>query len=246
MNRLTDRVALITGGASGIGAATSKRLASEGAKVVIGDLNDALAASVVDEITAAGGTASAVHLDVTDQASWTAAVEQIVSAQGGLDILVNNAGIGDTVTIEESTWEEYKKVTSVTQDSVYLGMKAAGEALKVGGHGSVINISSIFGITGGFGVSMGYAAAKGAVRTITKAVALGWAKQGVRVNSVHPGFIETPILGEADRGQLSAVTPMGRVGKPEEIAAAIAFLASDDASFVTGAELVVDGGYVAN
>jgi NAD(P)-dependent dehydrogenase (short-subunit alcohol dehydrogenase family) len=246
MNRLTDRVALITGGASGIGAATSRRLASEGAKVVIGDLNDALAASVVEEITAAGGTASAVHLDVTDQASWTAAVEQIVSAQGGLDILVNNAGIGDTVTIEESTWEEYKKVTSVTQDSVYLGMKAAGEALKAGGHGSVINISSIFGITGGFGVSMGYAAAKGAVRTITKAVALGWAKQGVRVNSVHPGFIETPILGDTDRDLLSTVTPMGRVGKPEEIAAAIAFLASDDASFVTGAELVVDGGYVAN
>jgi NAD(P)-dependent dehydrogenase (short-subunit alcohol dehydrogenase family) len=128
---------------------------------------------------------------------------------------------------------------------VFLGMKATAELLKQSGAGAVVNVSSIFGIVGGFGVSPGYAAAKGAVRTLTKNVALLWATQGVRVNSVHPGFIDTPILGEADRGTLVEVTPMGRLGTPSEVAEAIAFLASPAASFITGAELWVDGGYLA-
>lgn len=245
MERLTDRVALVTGGASGIGAATALRLAEEGAKVVVADVQDDKAAAVVSEIMNAGGKAIAVHLDVTDEASWADAVAKTVSEFGSLQILVNNAGIGDTVPLEESESEEYLRVVSVTQNSVYFGMKAAGEALKATGNGSVINVSSMFGIVGGFGGSPGYTAAKGAVRNITKSVALGWAQQGVRVNSLHPGFVETPILGETDRKMLAESTPMGRVADPKELASAIAFLASDDASFMTGSELVVDGGYIA-
>lgn len=245
MNRLTDRTALVTGGASGIGRATALRLASEGAKVVVADVQDEKAAEVVAEIQGAGGVASAVHLDVTDESSWAAAVAAAVEAHGGLDILVNNAGIGDTVPLEQSPTDEYRRVVSVTQDSVYFGLKAAAEALKASGNGAVVNVSSMFGIVGGFGTSPAYAAAKGAVRTLTKSVALGWATQGVRVNSIHPGFVDTPILGEIDRQLLADTTPMARIAQPEELAAAIAFLVSDDASFMTGAELVVDGGYTA-
>ncbi|RZS57720.1 NAD(P)-dependent dehydrogenase (short-subunit alcohol dehydrogenase family) [Microcella putealis] len=245
MNRLTNRTAIVTGAASGIGRATALRLASEGATVVVADLQDDKAAEVVAEIEAAGGAASAVHLNVTDEASWAEAVAQTVSTHGGLDILVNNAGIGDTVPIEQSTTDEYQKVIAVTQDSVYYGLKAAAEALKASGNAAVVNVSSMFGIVGGFGTSPAYAAAKGAVRTLTKSVALGWATQGVRVNSVHPGFVDTPILGETDRQMLADTTPMARIAQPEELAAAIAFLVSDDASFMTGAELVVDGGYTA-
>lgn len=245
MNRLNARTALVTGAASGIGRATALRLASEGAAVVIADLQDEKAAAVVAEIEAAGGTAIAVHLDVTDEASWAAAVAATVERFGGLGILVNNAGIGDTVPIEQSTTEEYVKVISITQNSVYFGLKAAGEALKASGNGAVVNVSSMFGIVGGFGTSPGYAAAKGAVRTLTKSVALGWATEGVRVNSIHPGFVDTPILGDTDRSMLAQTTPMGRIAQPEELAAAIAFLVSDDASFMTGSELVVDGGYTA-
>jgi len=245
MNRLENRVALVTGAASGIGRATAIRLASEGAAVVVADLQDDKAAAVVAEIERAGGRAVAVHLDVTDEASWAPAVAASIEAFGGLGILVNNAGIGDTVPLEQSATDEYRKVVSVTQDSVYFGLKAAAEALKASGNGAVVNVSSMFGIVGGFGTSPGYAAAKGAVRTLTKAVALGWATEGVRVNSIHPGFVDTPILGETDRSMLAQTTPMGRIAQPEELAAAIAFLVSDDASFMTGSELVVDGGYTA-
>ena len=167
-----------------------------------------------------------------------------VEQHGGLDILVNNAGIGDTEPIEVTTTDTWNKVVAVTQTSVFLGMKAASDALKGSGHGAVINISSMYGIVGS-GVSPAYHAAKGAVRLLTKTTALGWAKEGVRVNSVHPGYIDTPILGDTDRNALIGATPMGRLGRPEEIPAAIAFLASDDASFVTGAEFVIDGGYTA-
>ena len=157
---------------------------------------------------------------------------------------MNNAGIGDTEPLEVTTVDTWNKVVAVTQTSVFLGMKAAAEALKQGGHGSVVNISSMYGIVGS-GVSPAYHAAKGAVRLLTKTTALGWATEGVRVNSVHPGYIDTPILGDTDRDLLIGATPMGRLGQPEEIAALITFLASDDASFVTGAEFVADGGYTA-
>ena len=247
--RLEGRVALVTGSASGIGRATVERLSSEGAIVVISDVQDEAGEATVTAVRDAGGDALYVHLDVTDESGWAAAVERILAERGRLDILVNNAGLGDLAPIEETTLAVWERTIAIDQTGVFLGMKMCGEALKASGHGSVINISSIFGTSGGFGVSPAYHAAKGAVRTLTKNVALHWATEGVRVNSVHPGFIRTPILDQAKGTEvwdaMTAMTPMGRLGEPEEIAAAVAYLASDDASFVTGLELYVDGGYIA-
>jgi len=247
MDRLTGRVALVTGAAGGIGRATSIRLAAEGAAVVVTDIADGQA--VVDEISANGGRALFLTLDVTDDEAWRVAVERTVAEFGGLDILVNNAGVGDVSPIEQTTRAEYDRTIAITQTSVLLGMQAAAAALKASGHGSVINISSIFGSSGGFGSSPAYHAAKGAVRTMTKSVALAWALEGVRVNSIHPGFVDTPIMDEV-RGTefedlMMDLTPMRRLGRPDEVAAGVAYLASDDATFVTGSELYIDGGYMA-
>jgi len=239
------RVALVTGGASGIGRATADRLVADGVTVVIADIQDEAGEAAAAELRGTQASASYLHLDVSDEASWQQVASTIEHDHRRLDILVNNAGIGDLDPIERTPLETYARVVAITQTSVFLGMKATAELLKQSGAGAVVNVSSIFGIVGGFGVSPGYAAAKGAVRTLTKNVALLWATQGVRVNSVHPGFIDTPILGEADRGTLIEVTPMGRLGTPSEVAEAIAFLASPAASFITGAELWVDGGYLA-
>jgi NAD(P)-dependent dehydrogenase (short-subunit alcohol dehydrogenase family) len=249
MDRLTGRVALVTGAAGGIGAATARRLASEGAAVLATDVQDSAGAQVAKEITEAGGRCAYLHLDVTSPPEWEAAVAAAVAEFGGLDILVNNAGVADRGAIEECTLDDWNKTIGIDQTGVFLGMKSAAAALAASGHGSVINISSIYGTIGGFGTSPAYHAAKGAVRTLTKNVALHWADRGIRVNSVHPGFIDTPILGQA-RGTpreqaIVDMTPMGRLGQPAEVAAGIAYLASDDASFVTGLELYIDGGYLA-
>ena len=221
MTRFNGRVALVTGGASGIGKATARRIAAEGGSVVIADVQDEAGADAVAAIEQEGGAAAFVHLDVTDEQGWA-----------------------DAEALEVTTVDTWNKVVAVTQTSVFLGMKAAADALKRSGHGSVVNISSMYGIVGS-GVSPAYHAAKGAVRLLTKTTALGWAQEGVRVNSVHPGYIDTPILGDTDRDMLIGATPMGRLGQPEEMASVITFLAGDDASFVTGAEFVADGGYTA-
>jgi NAD(P)-dependent dehydrogenase (short-subunit alcohol dehydrogenase family) len=249
MRGLRGKVALVTGGASGIGRASAQRLADEGAAVVVTDVSDEQGEQVAAAIRDAGGTAMFLHHDVASEDDWTTVVERTSSAYDRLDVLVNNAGVGDLAAIEETTKVDYDRVIAITQTSVFLGMKAAGDALKASGAGSVINISSIFGASGGFGTSPSYHAAKGAVRLLTKNVALRWATEGVRVNSVHPGFIDTPILEEAKGTEFEdamvGLTPMGRLGQPDEVAAVVAFLASDDATFMTGSEVYVDGGYMA-
>lgn len=249
MNRLEGRVALVTGAASGIGKATAHRLARELAAVVVTDISVEAGEAVAAGLRELGGRAVFVRHDVSSETDWENACATAVAEFGGLDILVNNAGMGDLKAIEDTTLEEWNTTIAIDQTGVFLGMKTAGQLLKESRHGSVINISSIFGTSGGFGTSPAYHAAKGAVRTLTKNVALHWAAEGVRVNSVHPGFIATPILEQA-RGTeiwdaMTAVTPLGRLGEPEEIAAGVAYLASDDASFVTGSELYIDGGFLA-
>lgn len=242
--RFEGKRAIITGAASGIGKAAAVRYAAEGGHVMVADVQDELGEAVVREITEAGGQAFYHHLDVADEQAWNDAVAKAVEVMGGIDFLANDAGIGDNEPLDVTSKETYDRVIAITQTSVFLGTKAAEAELKKS-QGSVVNTSSIFGIAGGFGTSPAYAFAKGAVRTFSKNNALGFAPAGVRVNSIHPGFIDTPILGETDRQMLADAAPLKRVGQPEEVAAALLFLASDDASFITGAEFVVDGGFLA-
>jgi NAD(P)-dependent dehydrogenase (short-subunit alcohol dehydrogenase family) len=249
MKRLDGRVALITGAASGIGKETARRLVEEGAAVLITDIQVDAGEATVKELNDSGGRASFFRHDVTSEEDWDGAVAKALEVFGGLDILVNNAGMGDIKPIEETSLADWERTVAIDQTGVFLGMRAAASQLKQSAHASVINISSIFGSSGGFGVSPAYHAAKGAVRTLTKNVALHWATEGVRVNSVHPGFIATPILEQSRDTPIwegmTSLTPMGRLGRPEDIAAGVAYLASDDAAFVTGLELYIDGGYMA-
>lgn len=249
MDRLKGKVALISGGARGQGAAEARLFAGEGAKVVIGDVRDDLCKKTADEINSKVGSKAvvAIHLDVTRAADWRAAVDTCQREFGGLDVLVNNAGIANMKGIEETSEEEWDSIVNINQKGVWLGMKAAIPAMRQRGGGSIINISSIFGIIGSSG-SAAYHGTKGAVRLLTKAAAVQYAPDKIRVNSVHPGVILTPMVDVIPRQDLQPIinlAPMKRGAQPEEVGWCVVFLASDEASFVTGAELVVDGGYTA-
>jgi NAD(P)-dependent dehydrogenase (short-subunit alcohol dehydrogenase family) len=251
--RVEGKVALVTGGASGIGRGCAERLAAEGAVVVITDVQDPKGGEVVQGVSKAGGRAEYLHHDVTDEQAWIEVVAKVKAAHGRLDILVNNAGIGLGGSILEMTLADWRRQTAVNLDGVFLGVKHAIPLMRAGGGGSIINMSSVAGLKGAPTLA-GYCATKGGVRLFTKAVAMecAAAHDGIRVNSVHPGIIETPIwLTVAPTGtnappDLDAVSqmavPLGVKGYPEDIANGVLWLASDESRYVTGAELVIDGG----
>ena len=246
--RLQGKVALISGAARGMGAVEACMLAAEGAAVVVADLLDEAGQAVAAEIAESGGQALYVHLDVTDEAAWQSAVEVATDRFGKLDVLVNNAGIVRTERVLETTERIWDEVMSVNAKGVFLGTKAAIPAMRAAGGGSIVNISSSAGLTGST-QNAAYHASKGAVRIFTKAAAIQYAQYNIRVNSVHPGMIDTDMLAASRVGdvleQRLSVTPLARIGRPEEIAYGVLYLASDESSFVTGSELVIDGGRTA-
>lgn len=252
--RVQGKVALVTGAAMGLGAETARRLAREGAAVLLTDVAADEADAVVREIRAAGGQAAFLRHDVTSEADWIAAVEVAKAEFGALHILVNNAGVsGESTPLIGHGLEAWRRILSINLDGVFLGLRAAGQLIADSGGGSVINVSSILGKVG-LANAAAYCASKGGVLQLTKAAALEWAPLGIRVNSIHPGFTETPMLdeglrrsenGNQMREMLVLAHPIGRLGVPAEIADAILFLASDESRFMTGAELLVDGGYTA-
>jgi len=254
--RVAGKIALVTGAASGIGRAIARTLAEQGATVMVADIEENAALAVVAEIGEEGGRAEVVALDVTDEDQWATALDGVAERHGRLDILVNNAGIvtGDA-SIEDLTLDAWRRIQAVNSEGVMLGCKHGVRVMKRTGGGSIVNISSIAGIVGAPHLSA-YCASKGAVRILTKSVALHCARKGygIRCNSVHPSYTDTPMVDrmvaqrddpERMRAALQAASPLGRLGSPADVAAAVLYLASDDAAFVTGAELVVDGGVTA-
>ena len=248
--RLEGKVAFISGGARGMGAAEARLFAREGARVAIGDILDDLGRQVEAEINETGGEAIYVHLDVTEEDEWQRAVSTTVERFGGLHVLVNNAGVVSWGTLEDTTVAEWDRVMDVNAKGVFLGTRAAVAEMRKGGGGSIINISSISGNIGQDIIQPVYNASKGAVRIFTKSTAVQYAKEGIRVNSVHPGSVDTPMTQgrrsdpEQTEERLSRI-PLGRVAEPEEIAYGALFLASDESSFMTGSELIMDGGFTA-
>ncbi len=248
MGRLEGKVALITGGARGQGAAEARMFATEGAKVIVSDVLDQEGEAVAREV---GGTY--LHHDVTSEEEWQSVVAEVLQEHGHVDILVNNAGIGSGGNLETTDLERYMRVIGVNQVGVFLGMKAVSEPMKAQGSGSIVNISSIAGMNG-FDKrnSISYVASKWAVRGMTKAAAQELAQYGIRVNSVHPGYIDTPMLrggrdavDEERAMRINRRIPMRRIAEAEEVAQLVLFLASDEASYCTGGEYVVDGGVTA-
>ncbi len=244
--RLKDKVAIVTGGASGMGASTARIFAREGAKVFIADVNDKDGAALAKEI---GGAAKFAHLDVTSEEQWQALADAAVKAHGRIDVLINNAGVSgsDPDLLSMATWDQQM---SINAKGVFLGLRTVIPVMQKGKSGSIVNISSISGIAAQAFVHMGYNAAKGAVRMMTKAAAVQFAKDGIRCNSVHPGLMPAMKTSRmsADpevRARMLRAVPMHREGRVEEVANANLFLASDEASYITGTELVVDGGFLA-
>ena len=251
--RVEGKVALVTGAGSGLGAESARRLAREGAAVVLTDISADAGQAVADGIAEAGGKALFLTQNVADQARWAEVVAETLKAFGRLDVLVNNAGVAGGGPLLETTFEAWRQLMDINLDGVFLGMKAAAPVMVEAGRGSIINLSSILGKVGSPGAPA-YCASKGGVALLTKATALELAPFGVRVNSVHPGFIETPMVAGAlrdvenaneMRDMIISRHALGRLGVPREIADGIVFLASDESSFMTGAELVIDGGYTA-
>src|SRR3954451_244302 len=249
--RLESKVALITGGASGMGASMARIFAREGAKVVVADMLEEDRNQVVAEIAQANGAAMFRRLDVTDEAEWRATIEATLAAYGKLDILVNDAGISGSAVDDLFDTAAWEKLMAVNATGTFLGMKYAIPEMKKAGGGSIVNISSISGVTGQRGIHPGYNASKGAVRTLTKSAAVQYGRDNIRVNSIHPGLM--PPMRTSGRTADPALrakwietsVPMGRAGRVEEVANAVLFLASDEASYITGVELYVDGGFLA-
>ncbi|TDC86394.1 glucose 1-dehydrogenase [Actinomadura sp. 7K507] len=238
MGRVDGKVALISGGARGIGAASARALVAEGAKVVIGDILDDAGEAVADELGDAGRY---VHLDVTRAEDWTAAVETTVGEFGRLNVLFNNAGIANGAAITRFKLEKWQQIIDVNLTGPFLGIRAATDALIAAGGGAIINNSSIEGLRG-TSWAHGYVASKWGLRGLTKSVAIELAPHGVRVNSLHPGLIRTPIT-EGIPDDMVPI-PLGRPGQPEDVASFVVFLASDESSYATGSEFVIDGGTV--
>ena len=247
MGRLNGKVAIITGAASGQGSVEAKLFAKEGARVVITGRREEPLQQLIEEIEGNGGDAIYIMHDITSEADWKKVVQKTVEVYGSLNILVNNAGIFMAGNAEETTLEDWNKVMGTNATGAFLGMKYVIPEMREAGEGSIINISSVSGIIG-FGAAA-YNASKGAIRTLTKNVAVDYAKENIRVNSIHPGVIDTPMtekmLKDPDtKAKLEAMTPLPRFGKPEDVAYGVLYLASQESSFITGAELVIDGGMV--
>ncbi|KAA0084563.1 SDR family oxidoreductase [Mycolicibacterium sp. P9-64] len=244
--RVQGKRFLVTGGARGMGASHARHLAEEGAAVAIGDVLDVAGSQLADELRADGFNVSYTHLDVTDESSWKTAIEHAVRNLGGIDGLVNNAGItgtpGGPEVEDASAWNA---TVAVNQTGAYLGLRAVIPQLRAAGGGSVVNISSILGFIGD-GDYFAYSATKGALRLMSRSAALKYAHEGIRVNSVCPGMVRTPMNDdEVDADSYVLATPMGRMADPIEVSKAVLFLLSDDASYITGSDLVIDGGYLA-
>jgi NAD(P)-dependent dehydrogenase (short-subunit alcohol dehydrogenase family) len=247
MGRMDGRVAIVSGGAGGIGKATCLLLAREGATVVVADLDEA-GRVLADEISGQGGRATFRRLDVTDHDSWQEVVDATLTEHGRVDALINNAGITDTRGLADTTAESWERMVAIDQMGVMLGMKCVAPAMRSGGGGSIVNLSSIAGLIAIPGSSLAYTASKGAVRLMTKFAAVELAKDGIRVNSVHPGRVETEMVAGQTAEKMEYMlsrTPLGRNASPDDIAYGILYLASPESAYVTGSELVIDGGFTA-
>ena len=245
--RLKDKVAIVTGAAHGMGEAEARLFANEGARVVVADILQEQAEAVAADIRAGGGDATSATVDVTSEQDWLALIGKTVETYGRLDILVNNAGISGSSVGNPDGLAGWDRIVAVNQTSVFLGTKLAAEQMAKTGGGSIVNISSIMGFVGGASGHPAYHASKGAVRIYSKAAAVRYGPMGVRVNTVHPGYMP-PMLNATNqnlRAEKIEQTPLRRLGEPIEVAYGVLFLASDEASFVTGTELVIDGGFIA-